>query len=623
MQIGELLAKLKRVRKNGNGWAAQCPAHQDKNPSLRIAEGQDGRILLTCFAGCSAEEIVEVLGLEMSDLFVHRANGAGKRQTVATYDYADETGKLLFQVVRYDPKDFRARRPDGKGGWVWNLGGVPRVLYGLPSLSAAAELLIVEGERDVETARRLGFVATCNPGGAGKWNLEYNECLRSKQVAIIADADPPGVRHARDVAKSIAGVAASAKLIEALPGGGKDLTDFVERGGTAEKLRGLIAEAPVTAANVAGSERGFKLTRLGDLLREPEERTSWLVDEMLPSGGLSLLAGKPKSGKSTLARFLALCVARGERFLERETVRGGVIYLALEEKRQEVRSHFQAMGATGDEEIYIHAAHAPPDALGAVIEEVKARRPALLIIDPLLKFARVKDANDYAQVTQALEPVLILARKHGVHVLVVYHTGKTERSEATDSILGSTAFFAAVDTAVVMKRRQEYRTLQSSQRYGTDLEETVLSFNPESRTFALGGSKVEHDQAVIAGAILDFLKAAGEAKTEPEIDDEVEGKTTLKRKALRMLVEEAKVAREGTGKKGDPYKYSFSCSQDSVGTTEQETENEAPGRINAESILVPENTDGGPGVAESREQESAGELAITATPQTHFEEGEI
>ena len=282
-----------------------------------------------------------------------------------------------------------------------------------------------------------------------------------------------------------------------------------------------------------------------------------------------------------------------------------MIYLALEEKRAEVRNHFRVMGASGTEEVYVHAAHAPADALPAVAQEVKTRRPVLLIIDPMLKFSRVKDANDYAQVTQALEPLLILAREHAVHVLVLHHTGKAERAEATDSILGSTAIFAAVDSALTLKRRHEYRTLQSSQRYGTDLEETVLDFDLDSKTFSLGGSKAEYDEKLAANAILEFLKAAGEARTEPEIDKEVEGKTTLKRKGLRELVAKGNVGRERSGKRGDPYVYRFlfSCSQGSAGTREQEREKGVETRINGEDILVPNETGDQPKSGKSREPE--------------------
>ncbi len=595
MNVRQLLSKLEGVKPVRGGWTARCPAHEDKNPSLSISES-GGKILLKCFAGCATSAIVSAVGLSMADLFAEpkpNGNGAGGR-IVATYDYADETGRLLFQVVRFEPKDFRQRRPDGRGGWAWNLEGVRRVLYRLPEVLKAKSVIVCEGEKDCDAAQRLGLVATCNPHGAGKWRPEYPESLRGKRVAVICDADTPGLAHGRDVARSLLGVAASVKLIDALPQA-KDLAEWVERGGTPESLLTLIRETPeLTAADVnrwtqpkvAG---GFNLTSLGDLMREPEEQVSWLLEGILPAGGLSLLAAKPKTGKSTLARCLALAVAGKEQFLGRTTQKGAVIYLALEEKRSEVRAHFKAMGATGQEQIFIHAASAPVDALPAITVEVQRHKPTLLIIDPALRFVRVKDANDYAQVSAALEPILTLARENRAHVLLVYHAGKGERVEATDAILGSTAFFAAVDTALVMKRTEKFRTLQSRQRYGDDLAETTLEFNPESRRISLGVPRSDAEAEGAGRGILAFLQAAGEPKIEQEIRDAVKGETKLLAEALRELVRQGKVTREGAGKRGNPYRYgfSFACSEDIVQTSKRETEKVAETRMNTEPILVP------------------------------------
>jgi AAA domain len=506
----------------------------------------------------------------MADLFVDsKANGSGaSRNPEAIYQYVDESGSSLFEVLRFPGKQFRQRRADGNGGWLWNLDGTRRVLYRLPEVVRAKEVSIVEGEKDVETAGKLGLTATCNPHGAGKWRPEYSESLRGKRVVIICDADAPRLAHGREVARSLFGIAASVKLIEALPQA-KDITEWVEKGGTSDALLTMITEMPefkaVDTANWARSkyEGGFNLTHLGDLMREPEEQVSWLLEGILPAGGLSLLAAKPKTGKSTLARCLALAVARGDQFLGRSTQKGAVIYLALEEKRSEVRGHFRAMGASGEEDIYIHAAHAPADALQAIREEIEARKPALLTIDPLLRFTRVKDGNDYAQVTAALEPILILARESGAHVLLVHHLGKGERAEPTDGILGSTALFAAVDSALVIKWTEKFRTLQSRQRYGEDLVETVLNFDPEPRLLSIGGTREEAEIQAVIGEILEFLRAAEGQETEPEIMEGVEGKTKFVRRALRLLVEQGKVSREGGGRRGDPFRYgfSFSCSQ--------------------------------------------------------------
>ena len=166
---------------------------EDREPSLSI-HLRDGKILLHCHAGCTVEAICTAAGIQMRELF---ADSSSDPRIVAEYSYTDESGTLLFQVVRFEPKDFRQRRPDGYGGWNWNLNGVRRVLYRLPDVLKAKSVLVCEGEKDCETARKLGLTATCNPGGAGKWRDEYRETLRGKRVAIIADADEPGRKHAQ------------------------------------------------------------------------------------------------------------------------------------------------------------------------------------------------------------------------------------------------------------------------------------------------------------------------------------------------------------------------------------------------------------------------------------------
>jgi DNA-binding transcriptional ArsR family regulator len=212
-----------------------------------VSEGADGSVLLHCHAGCSPEQIVAAIGLTMSDLFP-KPSATHERKIVATYPYHDAEGKLLFEVVRYEPKDFRTRRPDGNGGYVYNLDGVPRVLYRLPEVLEAIKrgkaVYIVEGEKDVESLRALGLTATTNPHGAGKWRPDYSEALRDAHAVIIPDKDEPGRKHAETVARSLHGVAASVKLLE-LPGQGKDVTEWLAAGGTKEKLLELADQAPV------------------------------------------------------------------------------------------------------------------------------------------------------------------------------------------------------------------------------------------------------------------------------------------------------------------------------------------------------------------------------------------
>jgi hypothetical protein len=221
--IDTVLTHLRDVKKTSNGWDARCPAHDDQHPSLGIAVAKDGTVLLKCRSrGCSAGAVCKAAGLSLRDLFPSKSgfsphNSTARMNIVSTYDYPDADGQLLYQAVRLDPKDFRQRRPDGNGDWIWNLQGVRRVLYRLPQvLKAVADghtVFVVEGEKDADNLARLGLVATTNAGGAGKWTKAYSETLRGANVVILPDNDDAGRKHARQVARSLQGVATSVKVV--------------------------------------------------------------------------------------------------------------------------------------------------------------------------------------------------------------------------------------------------------------------------------------------------------------------------------------------------------------------------------------------------------------------------
>ena len=161
---------------------------------------------------------------------------------MATYDYRDLDGSLLFQKVRLHPKDFRVRRPDGRGGWEWRIGDAPRVLYRLPEVRAAVAagkvVVLVEGEKDADrVVAELGMAATCNYEGAAKdrqrpkWRQEYTEQLRGANVLIVADNDEAGIVHARAVCSALAGTAAKVRIFRAAVDDPKaDISDHLDAG---------------------------------------------------------------------------------------------------------------------------------------------------------------------------------------------------------------------------------------------------------------------------------------------------------------------------------------------------------------------------------------------------------
>ncbi len=296
--------RLPHAKRQGREWRAKCPVHKGTRLSFAI-NAETG--CAQCFSECGRGWDLVALEQELTgadfkgavatlESIVGRplanGNGASRPAIVATYDYTDESGALLSQVVRYVPKDFRQRRPDGRGGWIWNLEGVRPVPYRLPDVLAASELLIVEGERDADTARRLGFTATCNAQGAGKWRAEYSQYLAGKRVTIIPDADDPGRKHALQVAGTLIGTAAAVAILE-LPRG-KDLTEWVQAGGTREQLAGLVAGAePLTTETLrARAEQWFP-----EVMAKPAGGSRSEPNTDLTSGGSDRASQKSQATK--------------------------------------------------------------------------------------------------------------------------------------------------------------------------------------------------------------------------------------------------------------------------------------------------------------------------------------
>jgi len=230
------IVSVEATKREGKNWIALCPFHPDKRrPNLCIDEEKEK---YHCFA-CNRNGFLynpKYLKLKYS---YHR-------NIAATYNYKDELGNLLYQVVRFNPKGFSQRRPDGKGDWIWNMKGVNPVPYHLPEIIQSIEpVMIVEGEKDVESLRKMGFVATTSPMGAGKWRESYNKYLKNKEVILIPDHDQPGYQHCRNIGQSLWGIAKKIKWLE-LPGLNEkeDVSDWIEKGNTKEKLLQLIKEAP-------------------------------------------------------------------------------------------------------------------------------------------------------------------------------------------------------------------------------------------------------------------------------------------------------------------------------------------------------------------------------------------
>lgn len=236
--------------RGSNGWVTHCPAHGDEHPSLCLSEGEDGKILVHCHAGCDQVEVIQALA--DIDLWESRTINPGtyssrppRGKLVTAYSYLDAEGRPAYEACKFEPKRFCFRRPDGHGGHEYSLKGVQLVPYNLVDVLQAQTVFIAEGEKDCVNLKKAGLTASCNPMGALKWRKEFNHYFKGKDVIILPDNDDAGRKHADSVAGHLHGTAASVKILmlPGLPDKG-DVSDWLEAGGTAEELVRLAEETP-------------------------------------------------------------------------------------------------------------------------------------------------------------------------------------------------------------------------------------------------------------------------------------------------------------------------------------------------------------------------------------------
>lgn len=506
-----------------------------------------------------------------------------QRREVAAYDYLDAAGNLSHRVVRCDPKSFRQCQPDGKGGWIWNLNGIKRVLYHLPEVIGADEVLVVEGEKDADTATSLGFVATTNPGGAGKGRKEYSETLRGKHVTIIPDADAPGRAHAQQVVESLSGVAANIKVL-ALPQA-NDLTEWVESGGSREEVCRLIHDAPeppstgdvddpkppkIHSANAKGEVLAERILfrTAADLAQDTTANPGLIAYPGVYTGSILELDGSPKTaGKTTFALHLCNAILDHKDFLGQPTVYTPVVYLT-EQPVGTFKKQLEETGAIGRKDLYYlpyadTLGHKWPPVARRAIKECRAINAKLLIVDTLPQFAGILgDAeNNSGDALQAIQPLQEAARQ-GIAVVIVRHDRKSG-GPVGQSGRGSSAFSGAVDTVLNLKcpdgnHRSTLRLLQGIGRFSGIPDQLMIELTPDGYT-AIGDTKtVEGHEAEskILGCLPDN---EGDAMEAEEVATATDCRRTTVQNTLKSLASDGKVTRIGAGKKGDPYRYFLSA----------------------------------------------------------------
>jgi hypothetical protein len=523
---------------NGKSGQACCPAHHDRNPSLSIRDGERAP-LFTCHAGCTSQEVADKLRerniLNGESKASWKPNGHGtsiSQKVIANHSYVDENGETLFVVERLDPKKpngFRQRRSDGKGGWIWSIGETRRVLYRLPELIEAVALerpiFIAEGEKAVDALVGIGVNSTCSPGGAGKWRDEYSQHLKGANAIILPDNDEAGEKHAQQVARSLHGIAEVRILrLPDLPSKG-DPFDWIEDGGTAEKLWSLVEGCEAPSCIPTPEREDYALTCVADVTPQPVE---WVWSDRLALGKITLLGGDPDLGKSQISIDAAARITTGTHWPNGARARvGSAIFICSEDDTADTIA--PRLEAAGADLTKVHVFHSMAsgkrktfslqDDLERLARAIhKIGDVSLVTLDAITSYMGAKiDSHRTTDVRAVLEPVGDFAKEHGVSILAITHPPKAAHGNALHAFTGSLAFVAAARLAFfVTSEAETNRRLLLSVKNNLGPLAPGLGYSIGTKTITNGiiAPHVLWDDAPVDLTANQAMAAAAEAKRD-------------------------------------------------------------------------------------------------------------
>ncbi len=524
IRLLDYVAGRQELQRDGGRYKGHCPFHDDPNPSFKLYPEEDKWHCYGCdrggdlidYAGherfnggwnprdpAQFREVMTVLEAYTGMVPVAPQAKPKSREVArrTEYDYRRADGTLAYQAIRTDytdgSKGFSQRRPDGNGDWVWKLGETERLPYRLSELLATPEwdtAFIVEGEKCVEAIRALGFTATCNSEGAGKWRSELNGYFRNRRVVILTDNDPVGEKHGEEVAENLSGVAASVKKL-ALPGllPKQDVADWLGQGHTADELFMLAVEAPEFCSGVPDStqEHGNKslegwravLRPVATVLQDKVTAAEWAVDRLIPLGWLILLAGRTKVGKTLLMIALANAIATGGEFLGRKCRKGAVVLVLVDDPPALTHPRLEALKELDN--VFVYTGRWNDQVMPAVRAACQEIRPSMVVLDALVKMLPKHDRaeNDATTTDAVMEQMAALTSEYGCSVVLIHHLSKG------GDVRGSTAIESAAPMVIKGKREEGKAEVELEIEWKLEPVEPLLIKYDGSTWQMLGGKR--------------------------------------------------------------------------------------------------------------------------------------
>jgi hypothetical protein len=445
-------ALLNKRQKSPTGWKACCPAHEDRNPSLFLADGRDG-LALVCYAGCTYQNIVQALEARGAELSRKSEGMPSSLGALGEYhqhwDYRDSHGTVIMRVCRWNKSGGRKEiRPLIRGveGWEWKHHPNPRPLFQLDRLANEPEkpVIVVEGEKTAHAAQRLfpDHIATTWSGGAQSVGQADWSPLKGRDLTLIPDCDVPGRKAMEWVRQNLTAVAASIRIVDPAEKAGAPLPDSWD-------LADALQEDRPVAGWLDTEKPAQRFKRLSEIIANPT-RPQWLIRDIIEQGVIAVLLGPRGTYKSFIAIHWAMTIA----------VEGMSVAIISAEGRG-IDRRFRAWltkhaPKLKPENLPIYALEQRVDftsleSVAAICADIDAMElpPVLIIIDTLSKNSGGMDENSNSEAKTFIGNLDVhLKRRYGATVLLVHHTGHVEKGRAR----GASALEADTDAAYVIAR---------------------------------------------------------------------------------------------------------------------------------------------------------------------------
>ncbi|MGZ3725173.1 MAG: AAA family ATPase [Pseudobdellovibrio sp.] len=291
---------------------------------------------------------------------------------------------------------------------------------------------------------------------------------------------------------------------------------------------------------------------------------AWVWENQLAEGCVSFVVGQPKTGKSCFVRSLIKSIATGTDFLGHRTIACPIAYLALEDHPSFLQQSLKKADINFDH-IHLHYGSIKCGTVEENLKELetlcKENQIKFAVIDPMIKFAKISNTNDYTETVEAVGQIVDFARKNNVHVMMVHHSNKS-KDDGPTQMLGSTGLFGSCDGAFFISRKDNVGCIKSNLRYGKSLESVNFSFD-EKGLVQFQGAKSENDLNVLENDVVEFLQDKT-GVTFLALREQFKVRTITLKDALDDLLEDGRIERSGTGKSNSPY-FFFIPNNDFIG----------------------------------------------------------